>query len=114
MLGYGVLKYIEKASRLYNLAVRGNSKIYGVEEHFRISMSIHFRRGKEANRLACKPDVTRFRLGQSDKATCDEKKERALKKKIVCANLRRVRCILAQRNYDQTAFRTPSREKYVA
>lgn len=82
MLGYSVLKYIEKASRLYNLAVRGNSEIYGVEEKFRISMSIHFRRGKEANRLACKPDVTRFRLGQSDKATCDEKKERALKKKL--------------------------------
>ena len=83
MLGYSVLKYIEKASRLYNLTVRGNSKIYGVEEKLRISMSIHFRRGKEANRLACKPDVTRFRLGQSDKATCDEKKERALKKKKI-------------------------------
>ena len=116
MLGYSVLKYIEKASRLYNLTVRGNSKIYGVEEKLRISMSIHFRRGKEANRLACKPDVTRFRLGQSDKATCDEKKERALKKKKknIRANLRRVRCIPARRNYDQTAFRKPSREKYVA
>lgn len=76
------MKYIEKASRLYNLAVRGYSEIYGVEEKFQISMSIHFRRGKEANRLACKPDVTRFRLGQSDKATFDEKKERALKKKM--------------------------------
>lgn len=81
MLRYSVLKYIEKASRLNNLAVRGNSEIYRVEEKLRISMSIHFRRGKEANRLACKPDVMRFRLGQSDKATCDEKKKRTLKKK---------------------------------
>lgn len=37
-----------------------------------------------------------------------------LKKKNVCGNLRRVRCIPARRNYDQTAFRKPSREKYVA
>lgn len=114
MLRYSVLKYIEKASRLYNLAVRGNSEIYRVEEKLRISMSIHFRRGKEANRLACKPDVMRFRLGQSDKATCDEKKKRTHKKKNVCGNIRRVRCIPARRNYDQTAFRKPSREKYVA
>ena len=43
---------------------------------------IHFRREKEANRIACTSDMTRFRLGQSDNMRyAYEKRNQQRKKK---------------------------------
>lgn len=58
---------------------------------------IHFRREKEANRIACTSDMTRFRLGQSDnmRYAYEERNEQRGKKEEEGrknASLRRVRC----------------------